>query len=69
MVVVYYPLGAFSNYLNIYLPAFAITSGVDQTDAAFLMTIAGVMDLVTRIVSGYIADFDFVAKHKVVYTL
>ncbi|XP_012938942.1 uncharacterized protein LOC101850960 [Aplysia californica] len=66
MMAMYYPMACFSNYLFIYMPTIAITAGVDKTDAALLMTIGGAMDLVTRIISGFLGDKKFVSKPKMV---
>ncbi|KAH9488598.1 hypothetical protein Btru_061716 [Bulinus truncatus] len=66
MMVVFTGLGVFTNYLSIYMPIIAFTSGIDKSDAAMLMMVSGVMDLLTRIVTGFIGDFKWVSKTKMV---
>ncbi|XP_059171427.1 monocarboxylate transporter 2-like [Physella acuta] len=66
MMMLFTALAVFSNYLTIYMPTIAVTSGIGKSDAAMLMTVSGVTDLVTRIVMGFIADFKFVSKPKLV---
>ncbi|KAK0066517.1 monocarboxylate transporter 14 [Biomphalaria pfeifferi] len=66
MMVVFTGLGVFTNYLSIYMPIIAFTSGISKSDSALLMTISGLMDLVTRVVTGFLGDLKFVSKTKMV---
>uniref|UniRef100_A0A2C9LYU7 Major facilitator superfamily (MFS) profile domain-containing protein n=1 Tax=Biomphalaria glabrata TaxID=6526 RepID=A0A2C9LYU7_BIOGL len=66
MMVVFTGLGVFTNYLSIYMPIIAFTSGISKSDSALLMTISGLMDLLTRVVTGFLGDLKFVSKTKMV---
>ncbi|BFZ00707.1 hypothetical protein BsWGS_03746 [Bradybaena similaris] len=55
-----------TNYTIIYMPVICSATGISKSDAAILMTLSGVMDLGTRIVTGFIGDFKFVSKPKLV---
>lgn len=66
MMTVFVPLSVFANYPIIYMPVIASTLKISKSDAALMMTLSGVMDLVTRIATGFIGDFKFISIAKVI---
>ncbi|CAL1537302.1 unnamed protein product [Lymnaea stagnalis] len=66
MMALFITFGVFGNYISIYMPTIAFKFGISKPDAAQLMMVSGIMDLVTRILTGVIADFKLVSKIKMV---
>ncbi|CAG5135060.1 unnamed protein product, partial [Candidula unifasciata] len=66
MMMVFILLSVFAQYTIIYMPVICSTIQISKADAAILMTMSGVMDLVTRVITGFIGDFKFVSKPKLV---
>ncbi|CAL1546276.1 unnamed protein product [Lymnaea stagnalis] len=53
-------------FLPVYLPAHAEKTGISQTDAANLMTIAGLCDTSARIVFGFLGDLKLALPSRVI---
>ena len=51
-----YVLARSSMFLAMYIPAYAVKSGVSPNKAAFLVTVYGLVDMVSRLVFGYLGD-------------
>ncbi|GFO08199.1 transmembrane protein 163 [Plakobranchus ocellatus] len=59
-------LATFTSYLNIYMPTVAVGAGLTRGQAASLPPVVGALDLVSRVIIGYLADTNIIAKTKMV---
>ena len=57
-----------AGYVNLcmFLPPYAIDNGITKQWAAILLSITGISDLIGRLVSGWIADFEFIKRSNMI---
>ncbi|XP_035828603.1 uncharacterized protein LOC118478670 [Aplysia californica] len=61
-----YVLARCGMFIAIYLPAYAVKSGISESRAALLVTIYGVLDMFSRICFGYIGDFHLIRPKYII---
>ncbi|XP_046560585.1 uncharacterized protein LOC124269602 [Haliotis rubra] len=49
----------------VYIPALAKEKGLDQTDAALFLTVAGAVDFFCRLLAGFLIDLGHISAHTV----
>ncbi|XP_067659779.1 monocarboxylate transporter 5-like isoform X2 [Haliotis asinina] len=60
MIVVFAHFGVLFGLVGIYLPALGKEKGISQTDAAYLLTLACVLDFFSRLAVGFVADLKII---------
>ncbi|XP_046560588.1 monocarboxylate transporter 5-like [Haliotis rubra] len=60
MIVVVAHFGVLFGLVGIYIPALANEKGISQTDAAYLLTLACVLDFFSRLAVGFVADLKII---------
>ncbi|KAK7486276.1 hypothetical protein BaRGS_00022446 [Batillaria attramentaria] len=66
LIVVYAPLGLNAGFIAFYFPSLGVDKGLSRASAALLLTVVGGVDMVSRLVVGYVADLNIVKRTHLV---
>ncbi|KAJ8300056.1 hypothetical protein KUTeg_021575 [Tegillarca granosa] len=52
--------------INVFLPSFAIQQGIAESQTSYMLSITGIVDTVSRILSGAIMDISFIKPYRII---